>query len=891
MRNPIKSAPLYKNYDNFNAIARALLEEHKDIFDGCNERVLGNKIGELNNGKTTWWAKRPDKMKCLSVLLGLDENALSLDQESNPHVFRFGSFPNCPPLDLMRENAWEISEPRLMSGNQEVVPGRYQSKPTLSRWLSAEPLTGRTDCIEWLQISDSMEYDLLTRKLAATGGAQMVSRQSLQDVINVDIAHVRRPVPLVVAVRDVAQGSDVVDLCRHRANVPLLIISPWTPPELPTAGSADGQEKISLNHWVWSKLPNWRDRLLLWVYKRIERQRDNDSPCDFLRGICQTILDKCDTGHQWFACIDDVLTLCHVVSRQQDAELEGVLKGKDALTELPKLLFDGDKESLAHLQHIIRARWQRWDLSWQGDLSLDAWMALSKSPYSVDLLLRSKLLVHKNEGYSFAHPVVVRLLLCGQLINQLREDPVAEWNPACFDGERRPLLDAALDVLEPRQLSELATKLLQEPDSAESVGAGEALYAAIGRRLLRGARIGTYGSDIAAGSLGIAKRVLDRLRWKDDFLGPWSRPINAPSELLEWISVCWAWSLENVPGVDVTPSSWLFPGWSNDLPDELPKSLAVFCQKESAFSWERLAEPMRGFFYATERWLGRQPDATKHGSKHFLPFNAGLLLHAGNGQWPACAEWWWGVIGDPGTESALLRCIESKTQSEKAAVALAWWPSLVKYRRSVLSDRHSVRWYTPCLFMRDRSARDYSHVIDWVLTQVEQEGVNALNVLDEDDREYLFMNPASLPTTVKREMLQILANRLPLDLPPYEVGRFFLDYGQDVTAEMELFLADPQLGELAARSLWDWEPRAAENLLGSATTLPPRAVRSLIRTCPPKSVAAAVAVLQSDAQILSGDELSEWARWHLPDARQYASDLLHLVNIMPDDSGDGASSN
>lgn len=181
MRNPISSAPRYAEFSGFDDIAKRLTETYKDTFDGIKPRSLSIYIGELDRGKVTWWIKRPDQTQCLAEFLGIDQDELSIQQNSGRHVFSFPGFKDCPPLDLMREDTWQIAEPRLVSDIQGVLNSRFYVKPTLDVWKYAEAAVWRSSDIEWLQIPDDVEYQLLTRKLAALRPHGISERRSITD--------------------------------------------------------------------------------------------------------------------------------------------------------------------------------------------------------------------------------------------------------------------------------------------------------------------------------------------------------------------------------------------------------------------------------------------------------------------------------------------------------------------------------------------------------------------------------------------------------------------------------------------------------------------------------------------------------------------------------------
>jgi hypothetical protein len=208
--------------------------------------------------------------------------------------------------------------------------------------------------------------------------------------------------------------------------------------------------------------------------------------------------------------------------------------------------------------------------------------------------------------------------------------------------------------------------------------------------------------------------------------------------------------------------------------------------------------------------------------------------------------------------------------------ALAWWPSLVKHQRQKFENNANLI-FSSC-YSRNFNERGYSELLSWVMKEMDKQSESALNGLDDKDKKFLMQYPAALPTSVKRQLLKSLAENFPTDWYPISFLNFLPPYGPETATEMEAFLDNDTLGDQAARCLWKWAPRKAEPLL-KKRDYNRKALRLLILAIPSSSaIGDAIALLRDDPALLSDKERRDWARRFLPDARQYAQDLLQLLN-------------
>jgi len=110
MSGTVRSAKKYSEFKSNNHLARELMESYPGVEWGKDFRSLGNKIGELDKGKITWWLNNSEKAKCLADLLEVSLQDLRLHGKVQKGVFGFQEFPEFPPVDLKREEPWALAE-------------------------------------------------------------------------------------------------------------------------------------------------------------------------------------------------------------------------------------------------------------------------------------------------------------------------------------------------------------------------------------------------------------------------------------------------------------------------------------------------------------------------------------------------------------------------------------------------------------------------------------------------------------------------------------------------------------------------------------------------------------------------------------------------------------
>lgn len=852
-------------------------------------KSMAIKLGQLDKGKALdWWNKRKELSQCLAdEVLVTDLESLGLNQKSGPHNFVFEPFPALPVLDLtLTCDVWKIAEPRIeyrQHAQQNFNP-HSGAEPTLDAWLKSTGAESR-DKVEWLHVPDKVEYQLLTRKLDASRHDDVLAIGSLKDIRRSEnkFRRLRQQKPLILTMEASVSIEDVQALANYRQGCALLIIS---------SSQLVGEPDSNINRWTWTLLPSWRKSLVEWVETCLNSA---DKDTFFTSQAAQDWLEKFDPGHSLFVSVEDVLTLCQALHEKGEKEVATNFSEKKLLRILGYENPTGnesDHDDQELLSSVIKARWNDPKLAWTGKLPEKVWKNLASRPNANGSKkvtcnfnkLAKDLISYGQEGYDFRRPIVIRLLVRSYLRKKMIQRDLASWTNACFDRERRPMVDAALNAISLDELSWLALELREQKTSAQNVGAGEAVFIAIGRRIIKGEEIKHSLSEFVG-------HLIKQLEWEKEekfqrfstgqdeaeahyFLRPWSVQIADPKARMEWVSACWAWSLQPQPGITL-PSCWLFPGWSHSLPETLPQWLR-YCPDR----WEQLPIPQRDFVKVIHRWM-EQLEAPPKCEELPPQFSIAWLAQAATKRWPLDAGMWpsvFSVAGSPLAEQALLDLVESKYRLVNRSTALAWWPSLVGYLRN--KDVNPFGFKTQAdgdPFSRDPQVKGYLKLVAWVMEHLDGQSKEAFEALDGENKKFLAQHLSALPAALKQELLLWLVK-----IPPENSGLFNFstllsgcgDEEEEINAVESLVSNSGDLGEQAARHLWQWRPDRAKKLLEERSTA--AAAQNLAAYCPRSALGLAIKLLQEDPKLMEKTRL-QWARAHLPDAREHAQDLMKLI--------------
>jgi hypothetical protein len=458
----------------------------------------------------------------------------------------------------------------------------------------------------------------------------------------------------------------------------------------------------------------------------------------------------------------------------------------------------------------------------------------------------------------FEHPTLVRLIVRDNLMRQIADEAISSWGLACFDADRSTLVDAALDVVSLDALMQAVQRLLLEgadnTTSAAALGASEALFIAIGRRIANREVIHEKFLPLL---MQLADTVTSRLELDASAFSlpaPWSRPLDSPAQQLAWIGACWAWSLQiKVPDkpVDALPPNWLFPGWSESLPPAPDWLGTLWPEKDT----EQLSSAWKYFFKVADEWV-KNWDQPLDNPPRILTL--ALLARTAHGAWAADPVWWEGLIASETRWAAEALLTQFKTAGKGAAARL--WSSYLAFEMNAKEPLYIVQ---------------LSRVRLWLLAQLSP--VEGLAGLPRDALNHLSAFPQVLPPAFRAPLLLALCQFISFK-SIYGTGPFIARFGPEVLSALPELLTHEWLGSAAAEYLWAWDSSGAQRLLpDEATDWVAR--DHLMHTCPPNKTAVAAAALLDKPALFSSIDRRSWAQSRLSTAGKNAQALVEIIRL------------
>ena len=900
MSGPIRTAKKFSEFESNNKLTEALIAAHPKINWGMKPRSLGNKVGELDNGSTTWWRNNPNKAKCLAEFLELPLEDLGLHEKAAGAAFHFPEFPELPPLDFRRDESWQIAF--VERAPSQTPLGETNHKPTMDFWLEERThLTWHQPTnFDWLYVPDDLHRHLLSRELNTSGRYEVVFAETLAAAA----IRLRNPKPVIVVVAQDGGSDDLAALAERQDDAGILIIAPfmlvsreetssaeWTGLGWEARTATEKSRRLSrlsssaVHRWELKKTQDWRERLLAWVERRLSRCNVVDTL--FSAKAVGTWLKSFDPAGQWFCTTSDLMQLCHLVHRDSEKRLPKPTD-PEAGACLTRLLFERESAARAYLiEQLAVLRWQS-NLPWEGTLSLKEWLEVSGGTGATvsrgDLekivaaktvaeresvadrvaglldtgnpgaLIESGLLKEIKRGaFDYQHRTFARLLIRDRLMAQIANDCLSVWVLNCFDPTRRLLVDAALDAV-PMDSLVLATHRLKDEtgNSAPSLAAAEALFIAVGKRIAR-------QDSIPSVLYLLARQVIQHLDMSDDWglTSPWTRPTVSSDDRLAWVCACWSWSLLPEAVVDGVPR-WLFPGWATELP-EAPCWLDELAPKDEE---DELSPAFRNFWRVLVEWV-KEVDFPSE-SWPALTIIA-FLYKAAKGGISAQDAWWGMLVGRGWAEDLLLECCNEVGKDASARL----WPSFVRAEREAAASSKEGN-PKPRLF-----EFQLSRIRLWLLENLKQAEI--LRDLSKDDLAFLALQPETLPPEVRADLLLAVRDCLPIS-EFWKVEGFLERFGFHAAPALEAFLDDVMLSYTAVAFLWRWNAERALALIARTDVVPTSVRNSLYWQCTQQHFPRALMLLMNDSEVFNHQEQQLWIRKYLPNARAYAVQALELLN-------------
>lgn len=545
------------------------------------------KLGELKRGNATWWTNHPHALAALAALLDCQPDDLILPSSATPDDLGFVEFPELSPLQLLEEPCALNTRGWL---GTSVIQALGQGTHA---WILAPAGSGKTLAINYL------------RRRAPDRVVALTARTLIEAS---DALHVALPLVIEVELTDAATDTPAfAELTARRTNT--CVIAPFRRP------SRDSSANQRWSDVEWRLEAGWRERFIRWMSGRLlEPERlDVGAVLDWLKDV--------DPSSDLFSTPGELLPLAAWCYRKaskptQTTKLEALADEyftrllNDAGRLHPWLQRTGREAIKALVQRRIGALDQPKEA-----LPIEAWAELLPDNWApritddevrrqVDAVASERSAKNRKERASEAvaalsanqpleaiHLLVEHGILRTQsyacldlyptwarraleqrvFLDRIRAGDIRTWGLWAADQSRKSAVDEALDTLRPQTLVEIAGQLLKEQASELAVvGTIEALFAAVGRRILSGwrptpehmpalqalgqrqaglmalaAHAGTYQHDIPLTRCAVGKG------WRG-------------SE--SWMFEAWSFSLWVSAPSDISPGmDWVLPGWAREL--------------------------------------------------------------------------------------------------------------------------------------------------------------------------------------------------------------------------------------------------------------------------------------------------------------------------------------
>lgn len=884
MHHPIRTA-IEGRFPSFDELARELIETYKGTGKPLNHRSLGAKIGRLNKGDTTWWLSRPKLLEALLGLVGLSEADVGIHANATDGLFTFEHFPALPPLDLRRERFCDIASPKLVpDGSADLDlwfdhgPRSLHRVPTSTVWLHVPPGTGRSALLATL--ASSGRYDVLVKNTLADARERLRGSQ-----------------PVVIAISTDGGTQDLLTLALRPENAGTLIIAPFAASTNTNTDpleawswegmTAEGEQRqllflsnpISLHNGIqpvqWQLHTSWRKSLLAWVEDRLSR---HGSDTLFSSTVLDDWLNTFDPLQEWIRTPADLMALCRVTHDSPKIKLPK-RSAEDAGQKLLAVLTLAGPGEKALFSRLACARWEDFTQPWREALPYATWEQLAPAtPSRADLLAiveetnlqvrRSRvtrltgqrdtaglrlltdagLLSRDAKGCFDLEPrVLADLAVRDHLVATIKEGQTDGWGMACFDPGRRATIDAALDALEGDELLAAAGGVLAgQCQTAAVIAVAEALFCAVGRRLLQGGKLPDQIRALA--SVVVPRLPLAECSWR--LPAPWTRPLSIPKERCEWLAVCWAWSVGPRPGIpDIAEqSSWLFPGCCDLLPEPpfwLYDLTAPSDSDTHLAAWTDVLKVGEALVRLLTVPVPEAPPLL-HG---------GLLAASVFDKWDAQSCWWAAVHADHTMAEKVLT--QLKHRGHPGAIKL--WPSLIAHEATADST--------------DNIRARFSPIRKWILEQLDPKEV--LAELNPGERSYMVANAFLMPPAVRRTLLDSLDPE-ELDVDIRSVICLFKACGAEGVSCLVRWLKTTH-GYLAASWMWQHDPQFTLQWLEDSAASHVQLAELVLDTCPTTESAGAASLLLRYPTLLGPEARHGWVRERLPGSGTAATALVALL--------------
>jgi hypothetical protein len=911
-QSPIRQA-MRGRFSSYDHLATQVLDAWRDREPDANlpaARSLGAKIGLIDKGEVVWWTRRPHAISALAEVLNVSPEDVGLHTESGPQFIATSEFPELPPFDPGREEAPILAIPRSRDGKDSGPEDLDVWLADLPRGLRNPPMS-----MHWMTMPAGTGRRFLVARLIARG-VEVHRVRTLADAAD----RLSRQAPFVVAPEQSGHAGDLEELAKRPKGCGLLVLAAHAPPTAPPEfafgemgiswelrNATRGQRLVAenlflwngLQVWSWILVQDWRERLVRWVEKRFERFGVDTL---FSAEGVLAWLNRFDPETRWLRTPGDLLPLCRMAHRVGERRLPDPVSERVADEWVREIVRGAaeprsvhgpwlDQHGIDAFKSLARRRWRNAELSWTSGLPCDVWERLSGqvghgseatsallavaraasieerealavrfAEKQIDLvpLRAAGLLQRRADDLDDLHPRwVADLVVRDSLLEAAIDGAPETWAITCFDPERRPFLDAALDAV-PLPVFESLAKSFKDRRTWDmaTLAAEEAIFVAIGRRLAR-----DQMADVAA-LAGLAYRVLERVAVAPEGQLPtlWTRPrAGSDDETIDWVAACWAWSL-HLPRAGTTLRSdmvWLMPGLVADLPaypvwlfNLLPNRVAEHFSRPDELetsAQRRLLDVTYSLF------MGRLPPP----SAPPMWCHPALLAAAAQGKFSPSPFWWEGVAGQEAASIELVRHLNCLLPDEGVLAARRLWPVLVRWNRErgkrmgLIQASSSSTWR-------------------WLCDRLDEDTV--VDPLDAMDCVSVADDLVQLPPNLRSALVERIATMTHFHNAD-GLSKLVKGAGSSIAPVLPVWLGFEETRDLAADLLWRWTPDRTKALLNSPDQTH-AARRALVLRSPFKFIGEMIPFAED---VFTPSEVAQWVHLRLPSSGTHGPALLQFL--------------
>jgi len=570
------------------------------------------------------------KQSIADVLEVPKERLFPAPTRSDPSLFPIAEFELIGPFDPKYEAPCFESALRQSDGPRALFAGRddaeinwFRPEEASAKWVHAPAGTGRSFVAHWHQ--HRWKTHLWNRDDPGRFPPAVFVVQGLDDLR--EIAWPPSTQPMIV---DLATASGDLQVLRALARHGAMVIAPFPCPVVEDPG-----ELASLYAWrefEWAPGVAWRRAFIGWVGERVAR-RDVETLLD--TSAVSNWLDAVDSHVRIFNTPETLLGILRFAHEHGEKRLQGRF-GADLARDWLAAGFEGYGGTTVRevwlreaapraIEMMIAAWWSDPRLAWNDRIRVEDWETLvpadatgsadeaREEALRVAAQLRRKVTkpkrreLEKEHDRWLARPPgrgdVVRALAAARILRgretgmlqlapswipaafvftqlgrEINRGSVSSWGRAAIDPSRQADVDAALDRLSWESLSKVIARVLDtfEVRSLPLVGAIEALFLAVGRKLRRGYAV-PAACEEALDRLLAHQLPLLVIRVTSGLPAPRTRggPHEPQQAGAHFLAACWDWSFARPRpvGFDALIHPWEFPGWSTPDLEALPAAL------------------------------------------------------------------------------------------------------------------------------------------------------------------------------------------------------------------------------------------------------------------------------------------------------------------------------